>query len=442
MLLVKYLLLAVSFGLFAGGAAVILYDLYRAVEKWRREDQGEGEAVSPPAIRWRVAGRLAAVAWAPLLVGLSIVVVPSGKAGVRISQISGTLRGTLYPGFHLIKPLVERVAFYDVRDRMFTTAVAEDPKKKLEVLKVQTKEGLAVGLAIAVRYRVDPKRLDYVHANLPQPVEQELVPPVVASVFRQVIPNYMVREVFSTKREEVRRSVAETITKKLAADAIVVKEVMLRDILLPEEYAKGLEGLLLKQQENEQLAIEVEVKQQQVRTAELEAEAQKARRIKQAEGEAQVTVLKAKAQSDAMKYTLPLKEKQIQQTRLEAEARKESTLKHAEAAAQAKVIDSKAELEKRKLMAQAEDHRIRLIAAADAERLKTEAEVLKQNPLLIQKIIAERLSDKVQIMMVPMDGKFFFANDVLRAPQIMTGTSDSRESGQPARLTGGFGARR
>ena len=39
---------------------------------------------------------------------------------------------------------------------------------------------------------------------------------------------------------------------------------------------------------------------------------------------------------------------------------------------------------------------------------------LKTNPLLIQKIVAEKLSDKVQIMMVPMDGKFFFANDVLR----------------------------
>ena len=33
----------------------------------------------------------------------------------------------------------------------------------------------------------------------------------------------------------------------------------------------------------------------------------------------------------------------------------------------------------------------------------------------VQKIIAEKLSDKVQIMMVPNDGKFFFANDVLKA---------------------------
>jgi hypothetical protein len=35
--------------------------------------------------------------------------------------------------------------------------------------------------------------------------------------------------------------------------------------------------------------------------------------------------------------------------------------------------------------------------------------------MLIQKIIAERLSDKLQIMMVPSDGKYFFANDVMRS---------------------------
>jgi len=46
--------------------------------------------------------------------------------------------------------------------------------------------------------------------------------------------------------------------------------------------------------------------------------------------------------------------------------------------------------------------------------MSSEAAILTQNPLLINKIVAERLSDKLQIMMVPADGKFFFANDVLR----------------------------
>jgi regulator of protease activity HflC (stomatin/prohibitin superfamily) len=225
---------------------------------------------------------------------------------------------------------------------------------------------------------------------------------------------------FSTKRDEVRQLAAARIAAKLGADGIVVKEVILRDVQLPADYAKGLEGLLLKEQENERLSIELEVKQKMVRQAELEAEALKAREIKAAEGQAAVTVLQAKAQADAMQHTLPLKEKQIQQSRLEAEARKEATVKNAEAMAEAKVIDSKAELQKRKLMNEAEDDRIRRTAAADAEKMKLEASVLTANPLLIQKIIAEKLSDKVQIMMVPNDGKFFFANDVLKG---MTATA-------------------
>jgi len=36
-------------------------------------------------------------------------------------------------------------------------------------------------------------------------------------------------------------------------------------------------------------------------------------------------------------------------------------------------------------------------AAADAERMQSEAVILKQNPLLINKIVAERLSDKLHI---------------------------------------------
>lgn len=55
-----------------------------------------------------------------------------------------------------------------------------------------------------------------------------------------------------------------------------------------------------------------------------------------------------------------------------------------------------------------------MTAAADAERMRSEAAVLKQTPLLINKIVAEKLSDKIQVMMVPADGKYFFASDVFR----------------------------
>ncbi|HLY18752.1 MAG TPA: SPFH domain-containing protein [Bryobacteraceae bacterium] len=426
MLLLKYLFLASGLGLLAGSIGLVLWDVYRA--RLRRTAEGTLEPLNLDALRWRMAVRLTLLACLPLLVSASITVVPGGAGGVLVSQVSGVVPGTLYPGVHAVVPFVQHVALYDIRDRLFTTLAADDPKVKGEILKVQTKEGLPLGLAVSIRYRLDPKRLSYIHSNMSQPVDQEVVPPVVDSVFRQIVPGYLVRDVFAVSREEVRQRAADAITRKLAPDGILVKEVMLRDIQLPPEYARGLESLLLKEQENDRMSIDMEIKQKQVHAAELEAQAEKARRVTEAEGQAAIVVLQAKAQADAMQHTLPLKQKQIEQTRLESEARKEATVKNAEALAQAKVIDSKAELEKRKLMSEAEGDHIRVVAAADAVRMKSEAQVLTQNPLLIQKIIAERLSDKVQIMMVPNDGKFFFANDVLRGA--MQGTP-AAVSGRP-----------
>ena len=425
MLALKYLLMTCGVGMMVVAAGILAYDLYREI-LYRRASETAEAAAAPVTVRWRTSLALAMLAWGPLLVAFSIVVVPSGMAGVRVSQMSGTVAGTLYPGTHLVTPLVEDVALFDTRDQIFTTGMSEDGKIEstkastkeqrlnAQPLNVQAKEGLTLGLAITVRYRLDAKRLDYIEGNLPRPVEREIVPPTVASVWREIVPNYTVRDVFSARREEVRQRAAGLITQRLAVDGIVVKEVMLRDIQLPPEYAEGLQAYLLKEQENDRMSVETELKSKEVRIAGLEAEAMKARQVKQAEGEARVRVLRAKSESDAMKYTLPLKQKQIEQSRLEAQARKEATIQNAEGDAQAKVIDGKAEGERRKLLANVEADRIRVTAAADAERLQSEAAVLKGNPLLINKIIAERLSDKLQIMMVPADGKFFFANDVMR----------------------------
>jgi regulator of protease activity HflC (stomatin/prohibitin superfamily) len=442
MLALKYLLMILGVGLFGSAGALLAYDIFLATQL-RRLLGGRGGAdaaaeVGPPAgrpfrpVRARLALQLAAAGALALLITEAIVVIPDGAAGVRISQISGARPGTLYPGVHLITPLVDSVAVYDTREQVYTTLASENPKLKGDLLNVQAREGLNIGLAVSVRYRLDPKHLDSMHTNLPQPVGEQVVAPVVSTIYRQLAPNYMTREIFATKREELRTKAAEAITSRLAADGILVREVLLRDLQLPAEYAKGLEGLLLKEQENERLGTEQEIKEKEVKIAELEAEAQKSRDVKQAEAQAQVRVLQAKAESDAMQYTLPLKQKQIEQTKLEAQARKEATLENAEAAAQAKIIDSKAEVERQKNLADAEANRIRVTSAADAERMKYEAAVLKQNPMLIQKIIAERLSDKLQIMMVPMDGKNFFANDVLRSAFSSVNSADDPDDPPPA----------
>ena len=430
MFALKWLLMAAGVAMFGTAAGVVAYDVYLAMQFQKLMGSGEPGAAAQAGprrpTRWPLAAKLFGWGWVPLLLALSIAFVPEGSGGVRISQISGVKQGTMYPGVHLVVPLVQRVAVYDLRDHLFTTVAAPGTAAKNEVLTVQTREGLTIGLAVSVRYRLDPQRLGYIHANLAQPLDSEIVAPIVSTAFRDLAPNYVVREVFASKRDEFRAKSTKAITDRLGSDGIVVKEVLLRDVHLPVEYAKGLEGILLKEQESERMEFETAIYEKQVKIAELQAETSKAQQVKHAEADAASRVIAAKAESDAMQYTLPLKQKQIEQSRLEAEARKEATVENAEAAAQSKVTDSKAEAERRRLLAAADADTtrlnaaanadtIRLTAAANSERLQQEAAVLKQNPMLIQKIIAERLSDKLQIIMVPTDGQNFFASDVLRS---------------------------
>jgi regulator of protease activity HflC (stomatin/prohibitin superfamily) len=430
MFALKWLLMAAGIAMFGTAAGVVAYDVYLALQFQKLMGSGEPGAAEKAGpshpMRWPLAAKLFGWAWAPLLLALSVAVVPEGSGGVRISQISGVQAKTLYPGLHLVVPGVQRLAVYDLRDHLYTTSAASEAVPKNEILTVQTREGLTIGLAVSVRYRLDPQKLAYIHANLAQPVDSEIVAPVVSTAFRDLAPNYVVREVFAVKRDEFRGKSTKTITDRLGADGIVVKEVLLRDVHLPAEYAKGLQDILLKEQESERMEFETAIYEKQVKIAGLQAEAAKAQQVKRSQADAESRVISAKAESDAMQYTLPLKQKQIEQSKLEAQARKEATVENAEAAAQSKVIDSKAEVERRHLLAvsDAETTRlnaaanaetIRMTAAANAERLQGEATVLKQNPMLIQKIIAERLSDKLQIIMVPTDGRNFFASDVLRS---------------------------
>src|SRR5690348_9109105 len=168
MLFLRYLLLLAGFGLFAGAAAILVYDLY-VIFKGRKQplpelnrppgesllEEPEGPRFSPMLPHKPAAQRMALAGVAPALMGLSIAIVPSGQAGVRVSQLWGATQRTLFPGVHWTVPLVDHVELYNIRDAVYSTTLAEDSSKDPNALRVQTKEGLPVGLAITVRYRLD-----------------------------------------------------------------------------------------------------------------------------------------------------------------------------------------------------------------------------------------------------------------------------------------------
>src|SRR5215472_14677830 len=149
MLALKYLLMAIGFGMILVAVGILAYDLYREM-LYRRALAAPNAGLVPavPQLRWRTSLALVLLAWGPMLVAFSIVVVPSGMGGVRVSQISGTLPGTLYPGVHFITPLIDSVQMFDLRDHMFTAGLGAQPAGKTSAekagLDVQSREGLNI----------------------------------------------------------------------------------------------------------------------------------------------------------------------------------------------------------------------------------------------------------------------------------------------------------
>jgi regulator of protease activity HflC (stomatin/prohibitin superfamily) len=334
--------------------------------------------------------------------------VPRGEIAVRLNLLTGTVsqfrNGSLWviPGLH-------QVRLFSVRDQIYRP---HNSAKANDEAPFQSAEGLSIGVDLAVRYAIDPARVAAVAKTLPDDVAGDVVEPAVQGVIYRMFASYSVKEIFSTKRGEIQNAIENELRPKLAADGIVIKSVQMGEVDLPADYRVGMDKLLAEELESEKMRYTLELKDKQVKERELEGEADKRRRQKAAEAAADEQVIAAKAQEEAMKHVLPFKQKQIEQRRLEAEAEKVARIRSAEGTAEARRIEAAGEADSRQRLADAEVYRLEKVGKANSEQMEREGALISQNPLLIQKTMADKLSDKVQVIIAapPAQGGFIGAN--------------------------------
>ena len=219
---------------------------------------------------------------------------------------------------------------------------------------------------------------------------------------------YTVKEIYSTKRGEIQQAIEAELKPKLAADGILLRGVQMGKVDLPADYRAGMDQLLAEELASEKMHYTLELKEKQVKQTELEADAEKIKRETEAEAAGNEQIIAAKAQEEAMKHVLPFKQEQIQQRSLEAEAEKQARIKTAEGNAQARRIEAAGEADSRQKLADAEVYRLEKVGKTTSEQMARDGELISKHPLLIQKTLADKLSDKIQVIIAPppTDGGF------------------------------------
>jgi regulator of protease activity HflC (stomatin/prohibitin superfamily) len=358
----------------------------------------------------RVLGALTLVAVVVgALVARPIRSVPPGEAAVRVNQWTGAIT-ILDEGWIAVVPGVHEFRRYPLHDQVYRPA---DAARAGGTGAFQSVEGLSVGVDVSVRWALDPERMSQAARLRPEQIGAELVVPTVDGALHGAFAQHTVREIFATQRAAIQKALADDLRQALARDGVVVKAVVIGSIDLPEKYKAGLEALLSEELAAEKMRYTIELKEKSIKATELDAEADKIRRQKAAEAAGAEQVIAAKSQEEAMAHVLPLKEKEIDQKRLEAEAAKVTRLKAAEANAEARRIEAGGEADSRRKLADSDAYRLEVTGKASTEQMAREAALIAKNPLLIQKTLADKLSDKISVIIAPPSAGGFIAGNLL-----------------------------
>jgi regulator of protease activity HflC (stomatin/prohibitin superfamily) len=333
--------------------------------------------------------------------------IEPGEIGIRMNQMTGT-SSEWREGSVLVLPVLHEFHKFSLRDQTFK---AEAMSKAEGSAPVQSIEGLSVGIDLALRYALDPTRLSKMPANMATAVQSDVVEPAVQGIVYKIFARYTVREIFSSKRAEIQQLIEAELKTKLAAEGVLLRTVYVGKVDLPADYRRGMDTLLAEELATQKMRYTLELKDKRVKETELDAEAEKVKREKSAEAAAREQIIAARGQEEAMKHVLPFKQRQIEQRQLEAEAEKVSAIRRAEGSAQARRLEAAGEADSRQKLADAEVYRLDKVGKTNSEQMSREGVLITKHPLLIQKAMVDKLSDKVQVIIAPpgTDGAFLGA---------------------------------
>ncbi len=349
------------------------------------------------------------------------------EVGLRSNRLVGGEVREFSEGSVLVLPGLQELRRYSLRDRVYRPS---DSSSANGPAPFQSIEGLSLGVDLSVRYALDPAKIPAVAARLPEDIDGQVVQPAVQNVIYRIFTRYTVKEIFSSKRGEIQQAIEAELKPRLAEDGILLRGVQMGKVDLPADYRAGMDKLLAEELETEKMQYTLALKDQQVKEAALDADADKVKREKAAEAAGNEQIIAARAQEEAMKHVLPFKQKQIEQRQLEAEAEKVSRIRTAEGNAQARRIEAAGEADSRQKLADAEGYRLERLGKISSAQMERDGELLSRHPLLIQKTMADKLSDKVSVIIAPPPASGGFIGSALLGQAAPMQTSAPASTGE------------
>jgi len=256
--------------------------------------------------RGSLTGIIVALVAAVLLntVAAGLVFIQPEERGVVISAVepNGYRTEVLQPGLSWVIPYAENVRTYTISKHTYTMSIAqlEGDIQGDDSIAARTSDGQEVYVDASIIFSLDPNEVLNVHIIWQDRYVDGLVRPTVRGIIRDAVSQFRVNEVYSTKREELKKQIEDEITSALDDNGLILSDFVLRNITFTPEYAASIEQKQIAEQLAQQAQYIVEQRKQEAEQARQVAEGTKDAAILAAEGRAESQIIEAKAEAEAL----------------------------------------------------------------------------------------------------------------------------------------------
>lgn len=201
-----------------------------------------------------------------------IVQIDAGKVGVQ-SLFGKVHKDILSGGLNFVNPLVT-VTELDLKTQNYTMSAINDEGQKSgdDAIRILSSDGLEVAIDLTVLFKVIPEKAPEIYKNLGTSYVDVVVRPISRTRIRDISANYEAVALYSTKREEFQQKIFNSIDKDFSKRGLVLEQLLIRNISLPESVKKSIESKINAEQDAQKMQFVLQKEKQEAERKRVEAQ--------------------------------------------------------------------------------------------------------------------------------------------------------------------------
>jgi regulator of protease activity HflC (stomatin/prohibitin superfamily) len=190
------------------------------------------------------------------------VTIDSGEAGVLFRTFGDGVdtENTYSEGFHFIAPW-NKMFVYEVRQQEVT-----------ENMQVLSSNGLDIKVELSAWFAPSYDNLGDLHQRIGSNYISRVVKPAIRSATRSVIGRYEPEQIYSSKRDAIQEEINIETEKILKVQNVELREILVRDVVLPSTIKNAIESKLKQEQEALEYKFRLQKATQEAEKVRIEAE--------------------------------------------------------------------------------------------------------------------------------------------------------------------------